>query len=380
MSAPPVALYGAPCSLYTAKVRSCLRQNRIAFEERFQSHPRYRDVILRAAKNHRIPVVEFTDGSVVQDSTLILDELERRFPVLPRTNGILRTIDQFLESFADRSLLRAAMHYRWNFPDENLAFITGEFGRILAFSQPGQWDAAGSGIAGRMSAYLPPLGITPEAIPVIESSYLSFLDALNVHLSQHPYLLGNSPSRADYGLMGPLHAHLGRDPYPVRIMLKRAPLVFRWIERMNAPEATSPEFPETDASYFDPLALPDSLLDVLRRAAIEYVPELMETAKAFATWCERNADRSAGAPVSSQGQDQPSFGQIAWQLEGHTIRAASAGHTLWMNQRTTDTFSALQHAEKVTASTLFEQFGAACVLSLNPPRRFSRLQNTLSLA
>ena len=375
----PLILYGAPCSLYTAKARACLRKNAIPFEERFQSHPRYRDVVLKAANNHRIPVVEFPDGAIVQDSTLIIDELQKRNSSITSPTGPLHIIELLVESFADRSLLKAAMHYRWNFPEENLDFIVGEFGRILSFTSPQNWDEAGRSIAGRMSAYLPPLGITPESIPGIESAYLKLLAAMNAHFKAHPYILGSRPSRADYGLMGPLFAHLGRDPYPVRIMLQKATLVYRWTERMNAPETTSPEFPDVQPAWVDPAALPDTLVDVLQRICIEYVPELTQTAKAFEAWVASHPDAAPGTPVSPKA-DQPSFGPIEYQLEGSTVRQQSAGHTMWMHQRMMDAYAALPQAQQELTQRLFASFGAQSILTLPAPRRLSRLQNRLSLA
>ena len=375
----PLILYGAPCSLYTAKARACLRKNAIPFEERFQSHPHYREVVLKAANNHRIPVVEFPDGAIVQDSTLIIDELQKRHGSITSPTGPLHVIELLVESFADRSLLKAAMHYRWNFPEENLDYIVGEFGRILSFTNPQNWDEAGRSIAGRMSAYLPPLGITPESIPGIESAYLKLLDAMNAHFKQFPYTLGSIPSRADYGLMGPLFAHLGRDPYPVRIMLQKATLVYRWTERMNSPETTSPEFPDAAPAWVDPAALPDTLVALLRRICVEYVPELTQTAKAFETWIESHPDAAPGTPVSPKA-DQPSFGPIEYQLEGSTVRQQSAGHTMWMHQRMMDAYAALPQAQQELTQRLFASFGAQSILTLPAPRRLSRLQNRLSLA
>ena len=63
-----VIVYGAPASLYTAKVRSWLQAFHIPFEERFPSHPRYRQTIRPSMETHRIPVVEFADGALVQES------------------------------------------------------------------------------------------------------------------------------------------------------------------------------------------------------------------------------------------------------------------------------------------------------------------------
>lgn len=376
---PSLVLYGAPCSLYTAKARACLRKNAIPFEERFQSHPRYREVILKAANNHRIPVVEFPDGAIVQDSTLIIDELQKRHPAITSPTGPLRIVELFVEAFADRSLLKAAMHYRWNFPEENLDYIVGEFGRILSFTSPQNWDEAGRSIAGRMSAYLPPLGITPESIPGIEGAYLKLLAAMNEHYKAYPYILGSKPSRADYGLMGPLFAHLGRDPYPARIMLQKATLVYRWTERMNASETTSPEFPDTSPAWVDTDTLPDSLVGVLKRVSAEYVPELTQTAKAFEAWVAAHPDAAAGSPVSPKA-DQPSFGPIEYQLEGCPVRQHSAGHTMWMHQRMMDAYAALPQEQQQATQSLFASFGAQSVLTLPAPRRLSRLQNRLSLA
>jgi hypothetical protein len=162
-------------------------------------------------------------------------------------------------------------------------------------------------------------------------------------------------------------------------MQQRAPLVYRWVERMNVSERHSPEFPDTDDSHVSATALPDTLVEVLRRVTLEYVPELKATMAAFETWNASRAQLTAGTSVSDKG-DQPSFGMITYELEGRTIQQASAGHTLWMNQRVTDTFAALQHDEKLAAEAIFARIGASPVLSLKTPRRLSRLQNTLSLA
>lgn len=375
-----LTLYGAPCSLYTGKVRSYLRKNAIPFEERFASSAHYRDVIRPAVQNHRVPVVEFADGNALQDSTVILSELERRFPEIARPGGALRIVELFLEAYAERSLLKAAMHYRWSFPDENGDFILGEFGRILAFSQgPSAWPEAGKQIADRMSAYLPLLGIDKDSIPAIESSYLKLLTLLNAHFSAHPYLLGGAPSRADYGLMGPLYAHLGRDPYPLRIMQRQAPLVMRWVERMNAPEPHSPEFPDRPLAFFAETEVAPSFLAVLRHAVVEYEPELMATVKAFKAWTAANPDAPAGSFVSAKGVDQPSLGLIEYPLEGKTVRQMSSAHTLWMLQHVLDAWISAPAQTQARARQLFDAAGAGHVLDLRLPRRLTRRDNRLAI-
>jgi glutathione S-transferase len=84
--------------------------------------------------------------------------------------------------------------------------------------------------------------VTDDTRYLVETLYLAFLDALNSHFEQYPYLLGWRPCLGDFGLLGPLYAHLGRDPYPARLMQQRAPRVWRWVERMNRADQDAPEY------------------------------------------------------------------------------------------------------------------------------------------
>ncbi len=376
-----ITLYGAQCSLYTGKVRSYLRKNAIPFAECSPSHPHYRDAVLPAVKNHRIPVVEFDDATMVQDSAAILDAFEQRFPKIARPAGGLRVVELFLEAYAERSLLKAAMHYRWSFPEENRAFILGEFGRILAFgSGPAAWHQVGEAIAGRMSAYLPPLGIDAQSIGAIEASYLKLLARLNAHFELYPYILGDTPSRADYGLMGPLYAHLGRDPHPLRIMQREAPLVFRWVERMNAAEISTPEFPDRAPTFFDETNMPPTFRAILKQAVAEYAGEVEATAQAFAEWCAKHPAKTSRALVSDKGEDQPTFGRVEYPLENATVRQMSSGHTLWMMQRALDAHTAVDDAAKDRTRVLFAEAGGASLLDLKLARRLTRIDNKLAVA
>ena len=83
----------------------------------------------------------------------------------------------------------------------------------------------------------------------VQTSYVALLELLEAHFTHHPYLLGGHPSNADYSLMGALHAHMGRDPVPLRVLQDHAPRVFRWVEHMLMPEVESPEFFDTAVEY-----------------------------------------------------------------------------------------------------------------------------------
>lgn len=382
MSNTKVTLYGAPVSLYTGKVRSYLRKNAIPFEERFPSHPRYREYVRERAGTHRVPVVEFADGTVVQESTLILDELERRFPrQTPPLGPRQQLFVHLMELAGERAFIKQAMYYRWNFPDANYRFITGEFGRLLAFGAPqDEIERMGKGLADQMSGYLPILGIHPETIALIEQIYAEALAILNEHFYAQPYLLGGVPSRADYALMAPLYAHLARDPYPAGLMQREAPLVFRWTERMNAPELSSPEFSDMPAAYLSDDAVTGTLRKFLRLMFETMAPELMATAELYADWVGANPDAPPGTWLSQTGADQPILGKIEPEIRGIRVPQVAAPHSLWVLQRARDYHAALEGDARAACDALLRETGGEKLFSLRLPRRLTRRENRLAVA
>ena len=66
----------------------------------------------------------------------------------------------------------------------------------------------------------------------MQSQYLRTLDALQEIFSNQPFLLGNQPTRADFGLMAPFFRHFSSDPTPRKILQQRAPAVMEWVARM----------------------------------------------------------------------------------------------------------------------------------------------------
>ncbi len=60
--------------------------------------------------------------------------------------------------------------------------------------------------------------------------------------------------------MGPLYAHLGRDPYPSsQLLLRVAPNVCQWIQRMNSPES------KNTGSFLFGDQVPETLIPILAR-------------------------------------------------------------------------------------------------------------------
>ena len=81
-----------------------------------------------------MPVVQTPQGEIIQDGTVILDHFEagdlRKSSILPQ-NRTLRAISFLFELFGGEGLLRPAMHYRWNFDDDNLDFLRSSFKRCF---------------------------------------------------------------------------------------------------------------------------------------------------------------------------------------------------------------------------------------------------------
>ena len=115
-------------------------------------------------------------------------------------------------------------------------------------------------VARQMHGYLPRTGVVPRQHAMLDRWTERQLDALDAHFAAQPFLFGSRPSLGDFGQMGPLYGHLGRDPWPARHLIAPRPHVRSWIERMNRTQPPPGEFLADDAvpATLDPLL--DSLL------------------------------------------------------------------------------------------------------------------------
>jgi hypothetical protein len=77
------------------------------------------------------------------------------------------------------------------------------------------------------------LGVTLETEGAWQASQHRILGLLETHFGVHDFALGGRPSLADFGLMGPLYAHLYRDAVSGFALRTHFPLVSEWVERTN---------------------------------------------------------------------------------------------------------------------------------------------------
>jgi len=363
-------MYGAEFSLYSGKLRSYLRKKGIKFTEVQPWLMTYRRFIVPRTGVRYIPVLQTPEDEVWQDTTVIIDHLEERFPqpsVYPATPA-RKLAALILELFGDEWLLLPAMHYRWNYPDENIPFIYGEFGKLLFPRLPVfMQQKVGKKLGDRFRNIVPRLGITEETIPALESWYQGLLGELEEHFRHHDFLLGSYPTIADFGFIGPFYAHLYRDPAPGKLMRETAPGVAAWVERMISSDAAAGAV-SADSSELDD-EIPSTLMPVLGRFAAEQLPVLADTARILE---ERSEDIGA--------QEVPRFlGMHQVKIAGVPAERIVVPYSLWMFQRPLDFWHSLKGEDRQQAGRLLQDMGAADAFDIKQQVRLKRENNRLYL-
>lgn len=343
-------LYGLPHSLYTGIARSYLRTQGIAFREVSSHHPDFAEHVRPTIGRSIVPVLVTPTGKIIQDSLDIIDHFEQqgsRYPAYPDA-PLQRVLAILIQYYGCQSMLRHAMHYRWSFLPEQRLFLHDAF-------STGAPDGLAETLMQRMQSYLPGLGVTPESIGEIEASYTELLAILNRHFAEHPFLFGGRPSIADYGLIGPLFAHLGRDPVPAGIMKRQAPKVFRWVERMMAPGLDSVEFPDYGSDWISADKLPHTLTPLLKLIAREILPELTDKLAFLDAWIAKHQPAD-GEPVAAKPH-QRMIGQVTTFFRGVPVNAGVEPYLLYMLRRATAIIDALPEEERQQVSAALQELG-----------------------
>lgn len=277
-------LYGGDHSLYTGKARAYMRFKGLNWEEVTATRAIYKTTLLPNVGAAIVPVLATAEGRFIQDTTDIIDFLEAAHPAVPvyPDTPVQKLVALMLELYGDEWLVIPAMHYRRSVLEQQREFIFSEFGKMSAPEASREEQLViGEKTSTMFRGSITMLGITEQTIPAIEQVYLELLDQLDVHFGQYDYLLGSRPSIGDFGLMGPLYAHLGRDPVPKALMQARAPNVYAWVERMNNPVPLSGDFLANDE-------IPRTLLPILQTMCRDQLPDVLDVIRHNAAWLERN--------------------------------------------------------------------------------------------
>ncbi|WP_407873949.1 glutathione S-transferase N-terminal domain-containing protein [Qipengyuania nanhaisediminis] len=266
-------IHGALGSPYSMKMRALMRYRRITH---VWAHGGY--VQQLAAGNGLppvIPVIEYPDGSVRNDSTPVLYDLEVRHKkrsVVP-PDPAKAFIAHLLEDFADEWLTKAMFGYRWL---EDVDQV--QMSRWLSFDalKGGGLDTS-RGMAeqfrdrqvGRMAI----VGCTRENFPLIDDSTHRVLRALEDHVVNEQWLFGSRPSLAEFGIYGQF-SQLGVDPTAQAMMRADFPYSFRWLLHVDDASGIEGEWDVPDAP------LKPVVQQILAEVGRVYVPFLLANAAA----------------------------------------------------------------------------------------------------
>jgi glutathione S-transferase len=374
----PYTLYAMPGSLYSGKARSYLRTHRIDFVERAPGDPRYNEQVVPAIGRWIIPVLETPDGTLVQDTVDIIDRLDGQvapersaYPATP----VHRAVAHLLELFGGEGLLRPAMHYRWDFDDTNVAFLSKDFSASLVL---GGDDETRAGVfafsSDRMRSATTAFGVSEELVPEIERSYERFLDLFDAHLAGSPYLLGGRPTIGDYGFMGPLYAHLARDPYPSVLMKQRAQRVWRWVERMNSPVLDAGEYGDVSEGLFEDDGVPDTLRALLAYIGEEYLDEAVAQVAAVDGWLAEHPDAAEGEVVLGKPNRRFS-GTTTFDWRGRPMTVAVVPYRLFLIKRLQDAVAEAGPDARSVIRAVFADASLEPLLDVRPRRWVLRADN-----
>ena len=368
---PPHILYAMPHSLYSGRARSYLIKNCIPFEERSTGHESFKAEVLPKGRLPTIPTLVTPEGEVIRDGAAIIEHFEAASgrPCQP-PGARQQVISALFDVIGTDGLLRPAMHYRWNFPDDNLAFVRYHF--LHSQRDVPERDEKTEAMMNRMRHAAMIFGVTEQSQPVVEALYLEYLDALNTHFERYPYLLGWRPCIGDFGLFAPMYAHLGRDPYPARLMQQRAPAVYRWVERMNREDQDVPEYFKAGNDFLANDEVPETLIPVLKILAEDFVPETLAAAELINNWLTEHQPEPGAVAV---GRLAEALGTADFTVRGQTITALAQPHRFYLLQRVQDAFTQSPAEKQTESRALLQRCGMESLLAASLNRRIVRSEN-----
>ena len=365
-------LYSAPHSLYAGRARAYLIKRRIPFEERSVTHSSFTE-IKPIAKLPTIPTLVTPNGEVIRDGAAIIDYFESTLGRLFRPVSPLQDIvSSLFDVIGSEGLRRTAMHYRWNFPEDNDDFLRYHFFSLFRPSYPDREQKTIS-VMEMLRTTTKMRGVTTNTKDLVEVLYIELLDALNSHFQHTPYLLGGSPCIGDFGLLAPLYGHLARDPHPAALMKKRAPRVYRWVERMNRASQDAQEYFDSDTDFLQKNEIPETLIGVLRVLSQDFVPETVASAKFLNLWLSEKNPKT-GSPAVFQLGTSP-LGSVEFQVRDRPIKAAIEPYRHFQLQRIHQIFDEVEKKVQVQIKQILESCGMADVLNIRLNRPIGRKNN-----
>jgi glutathione S-transferase len=318
-----IQLSGAPGSPYTRKMLSVLRYRRLPYRFLIGSHAGHAG--LPRPKVELLPTFYLPGPSgaleAVVDSTPLIRRLEAEHAgraVVP-ADPALRFLDELLEDYADEWLTKAMFHYRWHYQAdiERAGDILPLWRGITAPAE--HLTVAKAMFSKRQIDRLYVVGSNAVTAPVIEASYVRFLDLMEAHLAVHPFLMGARPGASDFAAYGQLTQLTHFDPTPMALTLTRAKRVFAWVDVMEDLSGLD----VADDGWLDAASLPATLVALLGELARTYVPVMLANARALKAGAGEVVTEIDGLPWTQQ--PFPYQGKcVAWLRASHAALPTAA--------------------------------------------------------
>ncbi len=248
-------IIGAEMSPYSVKVRSYFRYKAIPHHwilRNAASQAEYE----KYARMPIIPLVITPEGTGIQDSTPIIEAMEKLYPEpsIHPDDTIANFISALIEEFGDEWGNKWMFHYRWARDVDQRASA----GRIARMRGPkageAEHDAFADQVRTRMVGRVWFVGSNETTAPQIEEGFRDMIGLLDDHLASRPYLFGGRPAFGDFGLWGQFY-ELWTDPTAGALIEGNAPHVLDWIHRML--------WPRTEGAFESWTALAPTLMPIL---------------------------------------------------------------------------------------------------------------------
>ena len=123
----------------------------------------------------------------------------------------------------------------------------------------------------RQTGRLDIVGSNPTTAPLIEAAYVRLLGLLDLHLQQHPFLMGARPGTSDFALYGQLTQLAQFDPTSMDVALAVSRRVVAWVGLMEDLSGLEP----TEDGWLSADAIPETLINLLVEVGRTYVPLLL---------------------------------------------------------------------------------------------------------
>ena len=270
-------MYGMGCSYFTGKLEAYFQTKGIPFRFEELTRRQFR-ACGRATGIVQLPCVETPDGTWLTDTTAIIEHFETAHEArrIRPSDTATAFCSLLLEDLFDEWFWRPALYYRWTF-DEDARLMSNQIARTLLRDVPAplflrRWFI----LVRQRQVYLKKDGVTKKTAPAIEALYLDTLRELDAILAKRPFLFGDRPCEADFGLFGPFFRHFFCDPTSGALMRKHGPHVAHWVTRLwKTRPADLAEAPELEC-------VPDDLGFFFDMVATDYLPYLEANANAVA--------------------------------------------------------------------------------------------------